>query len=120
MPQNSHPRNMTIRYQGIYPSEPLLDSSALSKHKAADLLTLEYFEAPPVEMATRVFDQHHILLNLREEPHEVENWRDGKHIKFIFEKDQVVVSPGRCFKFSMCQNSRAASYNLSCTPFLDS
>ena len=84
---------MTTRYQDIYPSEPLLDSAALTKPKAADLLTLEYFEAPPGEMETRVFDQHHILLNLREEPHEVENWRDGKHIKFIFEKDQIVVTP---------------------------
>ena len=84
---------MMIRYQDIYPSEPLLDSSALTKPKAADLLTLEYFEAPPGEMPTQVFDQHHILLNLREEPHTVENWRDDKHIQFIFEKDQIVVTP---------------------------
>ena len=84
---------MTTRYQDIYPSEPMLDSSELVKPKAADLLTLEYFEAPPGEMPTRVFDQHHILLNLREEPHRVENWRDGRHIQFIFEKDQIVVTP---------------------------
>jgi len=84
---------MTPRYQDIYPSAPLLDSSALTRPKAADLLTLEYFEAPPGEMETRIFDQHHILLNLREEPHEVENWRDGKHIRFTFEKDQIVVTP---------------------------
>ena len=84
---------MTTRYQDIYPTEPMLDSSALTRLKAADLLTLEYFEAPPDEMETRVFDQHHILLNLREEPHRVENWRDGKHIQFTFEKDQIVVTP---------------------------
>ena len=84
---------MTVRYQDIYPSEPLLDSTALTRPSAAELLTLEYFEAPPGEMPAKVFDQHHILLNLREEPHEVENWRDGEHIRFIFEKDQIVVTP---------------------------
>ena len=82
-----------MRYQEIYPSEPLLDSTALTRPSAADLLTLEYFEAPPGEMATEVFNQHHILLNLQEYPHEVENWRDGEHKRFVFEKDQIVVTP---------------------------
>ena len=84
---------MTTRYQDIYPSSPLLDSSSLAKPRAADLLTLEYFEAPPGEMPIRVFGQHHILLNLREEVHEVENWRDGVQNTFLFEKDQIVVTP---------------------------
>lgn len=84
---------MTTRYQDIYPSAPLLDSSALIRQKASELLTLEYFEAPPGEMEVQTFEQHHILLNLREEPHKVENWRDGKHISFHFEKDQIVVTP---------------------------
>lgn len=84
---------MTPRYQDIYPSPPLLDSSALARPKAADLLTLEYFEAPPDEMVTRVFDQHHLLLNLKEDPHRVENWRDGEHRDFVFHKDEIVVTP---------------------------
>ena len=82
-----------MRYQEIYPSEPLLDSTAIARPSATDLLTLEYFEAPPGEMATEVFNQHHILLNLQEYPHEVENWRDGEHKRFVFEKDQIVVTP---------------------------
>ncbi|MEO1203418.1 MAG: helix-turn-helix transcriptional regulator [Pseudomonadota bacterium] len=81
------------RYQDVYPSEPLLDSAASTRRAATDLLTLEFFEAPPASMPTRVFDQHHILLNLREEPHRVENWRGGEHRDFIFLKDEIIVTP---------------------------
>jgi AraC family transcriptional regulator len=81
------------RYQDIYPSAPLLDSRALARPSAAALLTLEYFEAAPAEMPTLTFDQHHILLNLRETPHRVENWRDGAHRDFIFHKDEIIVTP---------------------------
>ncbi len=84
---------MGTRYQDIYPSSPILDSAAMVRPSAADLLTLEYFEAEPGEMPTRTFDQHHVLLNLKEEPHRVENWRDGEHRDFIYRKDEIVVTP---------------------------
>ena len=38
---------MPSRYQDIYPSPPWLDSAALARPSAAELLTLEYFEAEP-------------------------------------------------------------------------
>ena len=44
-------------------------------------------------MPTKVFDQHHVLLNLKDEPHRVENWRDGEHRDFIYHKDEIVVTP---------------------------
>ena len=79
------------RYQEVYPSPPLLDSGRAAR--AADLLTLEYFEAEPASMPTRVFDQHHVLLNLKEEPHRVENWRDGVHRDFEFLANEIIVTP---------------------------
>jgi len=71
----------------------LLDSSAIARPSATDLLTLEYFEAEPGEMPTKIFNQHHVLLNLRDEPRRVENWRDGEHRDFMFHKDEIVVTP---------------------------
>ncbi len=84
---------MPNRYQDIYPSPPLLDSARLTRPSAADLLTLEYFEAEPGEMPAQVFSQHHVLLNLREEPHRVENFRDGEHRDFQFHHHEIVVTP---------------------------
>jgi AraC family transcriptional regulator len=80
-------------YQDIYPSEPLLRSVDTVRPRAADLLTLEYFEAEPASMPTQVFDQHHILINLKEEPHRVENWRAGEHRDFTYHKNEIVVTP---------------------------
>ena len=82
-----------MRYQDVYPSAPAIDSSDLARRAAADLLTLEYFEAEPGEMPAEVFTQHHILLNLNETPHRVENWRDGAHRDFIYRKFEVIVTP---------------------------
>ncbi len=84
---------MPRRYQDIYPSQPILDSANLSRPSAAELLTLEYFEAEPAEMPVDVYAQHHILLNLRDEPHRVENWRDGEHRDFTFRRHEIVVTP---------------------------
>ncbi|THB76417.1 MAG: AraC family transcriptional regulator [Desulfobacteraceae bacterium] len=84
---------MGNRYQDIYPSSPILDSGALLRPSAADLLTLEYFEAPPGQMPEKIFDQHHVLINLRDAPMRVENFRDGEHIDFIYKKDEIVVTP---------------------------
>ena len=81
------------KYQDIYPSSPLLDSAKSARASAAELLTLEYFEAEPDEMPTQVFDQHHILLNLNEIPHRVENWRDGEHRDFTYRQYEIIVTP---------------------------
>lgn len=81
------------KYQDIYPSEPLVKSIDLVRPTAADLLTLEYFEAEPASMPTDRYEQHHIILNLKEEPHRVENWRDGKHRDFIYRKNEIIVTP---------------------------
>ena len=80
-------------YQDIYPSSPIVDSARDTRSSAADLLTLEYFEAEPASMPTQVFEQHHILLNLKDEPHRVENWRDGDHRDFTYRKHEVIVTP---------------------------
>lgn len=84
---------MANRYQDIYPSSPLLDSGSIVRPAAADLLTLEYFEAEPGQMPEKIFTQHHVLINLKKDPTRVENYRDGKHIDFIFKKDEIVVTP---------------------------
>lgn len=81
------------RYQEIYPSPPLVRSTDAVRPSAAALLTLEYFEAPPASMPTQAFDQHHVLLNLRETPHRVENFRDGEHRDFIFHQHEIIVTP---------------------------
>ncbi|MEM8981465.1 MAG: AraC family transcriptional regulator [Pseudomonadota bacterium] len=81
------------KYQDVYPSAPLLDSAADTRPSAAALLTLEYFEAEPDAMPRQVFAQHHILLNLNDEPHRVENWRDEEYRDFTFRKDEIVVTP---------------------------
>ncbi|MDJ0657583.1 MAG: helix-turn-helix transcriptional regulator [Xanthomonadales bacterium] len=80
-------------YQDVYPSLPILDSAKDARASAAELLTLEYFEAEPDTMPTKVFDQHHILLNLKEEPQRVENWRDGEHRDFTYRMHEIIVTP---------------------------
>ncbi|MEO1237798.1 MAG: AraC family transcriptional regulator, partial [Planctomycetota bacterium] len=82
-----------IKYQDIYPTDPLLRSQDAARPRAADLLNLEYFEAEPGEMPTQVFDQHHVLINLHSEPHRVENWRDGEHRDFTYRQHEIVVTP---------------------------
>lgn len=81
------------KYQDIYPSEPLVQSIGLVRPTAADLLTLEYFEAEPASMPIDKYEQHHIILNLKEEPHRVENWRDGENRDFIYHKNEIIVTP---------------------------
>ena len=81
------------RYQEVYPSDPELRSADIVRPRAADLLSLEYFEAPPDEMPARAFDEHHILVNLKEEPQRVENWRDGERRDFIYRRNEIVVTP---------------------------
>ncbi|NQY95537.1 MAG: helix-turn-helix transcriptional regulator [Henriciella sp.] len=80
-------------YQEIYPSEPLTRSGDQVRPRAADLLSLEYFEAEPATMPTEAFAQHHILINLKDTPHRVENWRGDEHRDFVFHKNEIVVTP---------------------------
>ncbi len=44
-------------------------------------------------MPIQVFSEHHVLINLKEKPHRVENWRNGEHRDFIFHKNEIVVTP---------------------------
>ncbi|SHH20989.1 helix-turn-helix domain-containing protein [Ferrimonas marina] len=82
-----------MKYQEVYPSAPAVDSNELDSERAAELLTLEYFEAEPNRMPTEAFSQHHILLNLNPDPHRVENWRQGVHRDFTFHQGDVVITP---------------------------
>jgi AraC family transcriptional regulator len=82
-----------VRYQDIYPSDALLRSYDVVRPRAADLLTLEYFEAEPAGMPTRVFEQHHILLNLQENSHRLENWRAGVHRDFTYNLHEIIITP---------------------------
>lgn len=81
------------KYQDIYPCEPLIQSSDVIRPTAADLLTLEYFEAEPASMPTDRYEQHHIILNLKAEPHRSENWRDGEYRDFTYHQNEIIVTP---------------------------
>ncbi len=82
-----------MKYQDVYPSEALLRSFDILRPRAADLLNLEYFEAEPAGMPREVFVQHHILINRRDTPMRAENWRGETHRDFIFQPDEVVITP---------------------------
>jgi AraC family transcriptional regulator len=82
-----------VSYQDIYPSLAILRSFDIVRPRAAELLNLEYFEAEPARMPHEVFSQHHLLLNLRETPMRVENWRDATHRDFIFLPNEIVLTP---------------------------
>lgn len=106
-------RAMERRYQEVYPSQPLESSEGAVTPTAAQLLTLEYFEAPPGEMPAEVFAQHHVLLNLKDEPHRVENVRDGEHRDFVFRKNEIVVTPaGVCSGWRWHETSRVLVITL--------
>lgn len=80
-------------YQDVYPSDAILRSFDVVRPRAAELLNLEYFEAEPARMPHDVFAQHHLLLNLRESPMRVENWRDATHRDFIYLPGEIVLTP---------------------------
>lgn len=84
---------MPLRYADIYPSEPLLNSDAMERPSAAALMSVRYFQAEPDHMPEDVFSEHHVLLNLQDSPHRVQNWRDGTLRDFTFIKDEVIVTP---------------------------
>lgn len=82
-----------ISYQDVYPSEALLRSFDVVRPRAAELLNLEYFEAEPARMPHEAFNQHHLLLNLRETPMRVENWRDQVHRDFSYMPGEIILTP---------------------------
>lgn len=82
-----------LSYQDVYPSDAILRSFDVVRPRAAELLNLEYFEAEPARMPHEVFTQHHLLLNLRDTPMRVENWRDATHRDFIYLPGEIVLTP---------------------------
>jgi len=44
-------------------------------------------------MPDEIFSQHHILINLKDEPTNVENRRDGNSRQFVFHKNEIIVTP---------------------------
>ena len=82
-----------MRYQDIYPSDALLRSFDVVRPRAAEVLNLEFFEAEPAGMPEAVFDQHHLLLNLQEREHRVENRRDGVLRDFTYRLHEIVLTP---------------------------
>lgn len=107
------------KYQEIYPSEPLLNSQHIKEiSSSADLLTLEYFEAQPGSMPTQVFEQHHILVNINPNAHRVENWREGQHLDYILEENEIVVTPaGMNSGWQWHANSKVIIITLAPEPF---
>lgn len=81
------------RYDEVYPSPPLLNSDAMEHISAAQLMSVRYFRAEPDSMPDEVFTEHHVLLNLCDTPHRVQNRRDGELRDFIFNKHEIVVTP---------------------------
>ncbi len=81
------------RYADIYPSLPLLNSDEMEHVSAAALMSVRYFQAEPDIMPEEVFAEHHVLLNLCEIPHRVQNRRNGELRDFIFHKHEIIVTP---------------------------
>lgn len=84
---------MPKRYRDIYPSAPLIDSDGIEHQSAAALMSLQYFQAPPDAMPEEVFAEHHVLLNLNEVAHRVQNRRDGEMRDFTLYKNDVILTP---------------------------
>lgn len=84
---------MPKRYVDIYPSDPMLNSDEMEHVSAAALMSVRYFQAEPDTMPEDVFAEHHVLLNLCETPHRVQNRRDGELRDFTFYQDEIIVTP---------------------------
>lgn len=82
-----------MRYQDVYPEEPLINSHQIRRIKAIEVVTLEYFESQPGEMPYEIFEQHHVLINLREKPHRLEHWRAGEHFDFTYLTNEIIITP---------------------------
>ncbi len=84
---------MPRRYEEIFPSLPLLNSDQREHASAAALMTVRYFQAAPDRMPEDVFAEHHVVLNLQEKVHRVQNTRDGVMHDYDIKKDDIVVTP---------------------------
>lgn len=84
---------MPRRYADTYPSLPLLNSDDMEHVSAARLMSVRYFQAKPDRMPEEVFAEHHILLNLKDESHRLQNTRDGTLHDYTFRKHDIVVTP---------------------------
>lgn len=81
------------RYRDIYPEDPLLTNESLKGNLATELLTLNYFEADPAEMPYQVYDEHHIMINLREKPQHVHNLRNDQLHDYMLKQYEIAVTP---------------------------
>ena len=84
---------MPRRYAEIYPSIPLLNSEEMEHVSATALMSLRYFQAEPDSMPEEIFAEHHVLLNLCDTPHRVQNRRNGELRDFTFHKHEIIVTP---------------------------
>lgn len=84
---------MPRSYRDVISAFPLLTSDTLDHPSAAALMTVQYFRAEPDSMPEDVFSEHHVLLNLRKDPHRVQNIRDGVLRDFTLFQNDVIVTP---------------------------
>lgn len=84
---------MSRLYRDIYTCLPLIDSEGIEHASAAQLMRVQYFRAPPATMPEDVFAEHHLLLNLREEPQRYQNVRDGVMHDFEVRKNDIILTP---------------------------
>ena len=96
---------MPRRYEEIYPSLPLLNSDEKEHPSAAALMSVRYFQAEPDTMPEEVFSEHHVLLNLQENPHRVQNRRDGEMRDFTLRQSNITLHR----KSSSSRQSRSPS-----------
>lgn len=82
-----------VSYQDVYPSPAILRSFDVVRQRASELLNLKYFAAESARMPHAVFSEHHLLVNLREQPMRMENWRDSLHRNFIYQPGEIVLTP---------------------------
>lgn len=82
---------MPKRYRDIYPTLPLIDSDGIEHVSAARLMSVQYFQAPPDSMPEDVLVEHHLPLNLKDEPQRLQNRRSGELRDFEFCKNDTIV-----------------------------
>ena len=81
------------RYRSYYPSPPLLDSAVFGGQPAAALMTIYHFQAEGSKMPGRVYGEHHVLLNLKDDPMRVRNIRDGRKVDVAIQRFDIFITP---------------------------
>lgn len=82
---------MAMNYQEVYSISPQIDSRRL-KNKAADLLTLEYFEAGDSEIPYSLYRQHFLALNVGQ-PLYVQQQCGEDCVEFVYRSGEMVFMP---------------------------